>query len=260
MVTEREETGFLSFCFVPVVSRLRPFAITTLIDRGKNQVVDLLRLVQLKLDVNLVLNAVTQCTLYRRTSITPATNNLSVLYTLAALSSNDQSEINLRPTSIPNLARFTGPHNTARVLVPQRPVEALFLSEVISDDSIFGQLSLGLLLRVTAISRSMPSLHHLQLMTVAPLDDHFDPVSRHRIQTCLRTSSSRFAQTLYQQLSDVLGPCRVLISSSIPTRSASSNELDMLNDSNSNSNSDPPSRRRTIWTFIFEFSENMILF
>ena len=112
----------------------------------------------------------------------------------ALSSSNDQSEINLPPASIPNLTRFTGPHNTARLVVPQRPVEALFLSEVISDPSIFAQLSLsksnitifdatvslGLLPCVTAISQAMPSLHYLRLMTVAPLDEHFDPVCRHR--------------------------------------------------------------------------------
>ena len=108
----------------------------------------------------------------------------------AALPSNDQVQINLPQTSIPSLARFTGPYHTAKIIVPERPVEALFLSQVISDDSIFGQLShstsnitifdavvdLGLLPCVTAISKTMPSLHYLRLMTVAPLDESFDQV------------------------------------------------------------------------------------
>jgi hypothetical protein len=120
-------------------------------------------------------------------SRTPAIVDLQVG---APLPSNDQPEIHLPSTSIPRLVRFTGSHQTARIVVPQRPVEALFLSEVISDDSIFGQLSrsksnitifdavvsLGLLPCVTAISQTMPSLHYLRLMTVAPLDEHFDPV------------------------------------------------------------------------------------
>ena len=120
-------------------------------------------------------------------SRTPAVVNLQVGATLPL---NDQSEINLPPTAIPNLVRFTGPYQTAQVVVPQRPVEALFLSEVISDDSVFGQLSqsksnitifdavvsLGLLPCVTAISKTMPSIHYLRLMTVAPLDEHLDPV------------------------------------------------------------------------------------
>lgn len=126
-------------------------------------------------------------------SRTPAVVDLQVGSTLP---SNDQSEINLPPTSIPNLVRFTGPYHTARIVVPQRPIEALFLSQVISDDSIFAQLSLsksnitifdavvslGLLPCVTAISQVMPSLHYLRLMTVAPLDEHFDPVRCHSSQ------------------------------------------------------------------------------
>jgi len=120
-------------------------------------------------------------------SRTPAVVDLQVG---SALPTNDQSEIKFPPASIPNLARFTGPYHTARVVVPQRPVEALFLSEVISDESIFGQLSqsksnitifdavvsLGLLPCVATISQTMPSLHYLRLMTVVPLDEHFDPV------------------------------------------------------------------------------------
>lgn len=131
-------------------------------------------------------------------SRTPAIVELQVGSALA----NDQSEINFPPASIPNLASFTGPHNTARLVVPHRPVEALFLSEVISDDSIFGQLSLstsnitifdavvdlGLLQCVAAISQTMPSLHYLRLMTVAPLDEHFDPVRRHRLKLIAVTS------------------------------------------------------------------------
>ena len=131
-------------------------------------------------------------------SRTPAIVELQVGSALA----NDQSEINFPPASIPNLASFTGPHNTARLVVPHRPVEALFLSEVISDDSIFGQLSLstsnitifdavvdlGLLQCVAAISQTMPSLHYLRLMTVAPLDEHFDPVRRHCLKLIAVTS------------------------------------------------------------------------
>ena len=129
---------------------------------------------------------------------TPAIVDLQVG---AALPSSDQPEISLPPTSIPQLARFTGPYHTARVIVPQRPVEALFLSQVISDDSVFGQLSqsksnitifdavvsLGLLPCVAAISQTMPSLHYLRLMTVAPLDDHFDSVRRHSSQIYFRS-------------------------------------------------------------------------
>ena len=161
-------------------------------------------------------------------SRTPAIVELQVG---SALSTNDQSEINLPPTSIPNLVRFTGPHNTARVVVPQRPVEALFLSEVISDDSLFGQLSLsktnitifdaivslGLLPCVTAISRSMPSLHHLRLMTVAPLDEHFDPVRRSHSR--LRNASSNFRVLPRLSTNSFLmpsDPCRASIPSSTP--------------------------------------------
>jgi hypothetical protein len=189
-------------------------------------------------------------------SRTPAVVELQVG---SALSSNDQSEINLPPSSIPNLARFTGPHNTAQLVVPQRPVEALFLSQVISDDSFFGQLSgsksnitifdavvsLGLLPCVTAISRSMPELHHLRLMTVAPLDDHFDP-------------------SLYQQLSDALGSMSGLDSFEYSgmnwTCSNDSDSKRVWQSSPPTPNSDflqPPADNMDD---IFEFSENMILF
>ena len=134
-------------------------------------------------------------------SRTPAVIDLQVG---SALPSSDQSEINLPLTSIPNLARFTGPHNAARLVVPQRPIEALFLSQVISDDSIFAQLSLsksnitifdavvslGLLPCVTAISQAMPSLHYLRLMTIAPLDENFDPVRRRRLKFVFKQSHS----------------------------------------------------------------------
>ncbi|KAF9646975.1 hypothetical protein BDM02DRAFT_3098965 [Thelephora ganbajun] len=177
----------------------------------------------------------------------------------SALPSSDQPEINLPPSSIPNLARFTGPHHTARVVVPQRPVEALFLSEVISDDSIFGQLSqsksniiifdavvsLGLLPCVTAISQAMPSLHYLRLMTVAPLDEYFDP-------------------SLYQQLSDALGSMSALASFDY-----SGMNWTCWNDSDSKRvwQSSPPTPNPDAFQppaehtdDIFEFSENMILF
>jgi len=196
----------------------------------------------------------------------------------SALSSNDQSEINLPPTSIPNLARFTGPHNTARILVPQRPLEALFLSEVISDDSVFGQLSrstanitifdavvsLGLLPCVTAISQSMPSLHHLRLMTVATLDEQFDPVRRHSLKPRFRPSSPRFLQSLYQQLSDALGSM-----SGLDSFEYSGMNWTCWNDSDSKRvwqsspptpNSDFPQPPADNIDDIFEFSENMILF
>ena len=208
-------------------------------------------------------------------SRTPAIVELQVG---SALDSNDQSEFHLPPTSIPNLARFTGPHNTARAVVPQRPVEALFLSEVLSDDSIFGQLSqsksnitifdavvsLGLLPCVTAISRSMPSLHHLRLMTVAPLDEHFDPVRRHRTHSRFRNSSSQFAQTLYQQLSDALGSM-----SDLDSFEYSGMSWTCWNDSDSKRvwQSSPPTPNSDFFQppadhmdDIFEFSENMILF
>lgn len=274
---------------------------------------------------NSILNAVAQRTLYRHISITPATNNLTVLNTLAALphpaahvrtfsitlhneqphafytllakalermteltsltlfldadaswvlnsgarypnlasfassfpldpnladflsrtpaivelqvgsaqSSSDQPErIKFPSTSIPNLARFTGPHNTAGVVVPQRPVEALFLSEVISDDSIFGQLSLsksnitifdavvslGLLPCVTAISRTMPSLHYLRLMTVTPLDQNFDTVRCHPARNLFPRHLTSFLRSPTRLIINSFlmpsGPCRPSLLSS----------------------------------------------
>ena len=160
-------------------------------------------------------------------SRTPAILDLQVG---AVLPSNDQSEVDLPPTSIPNLARFTGPYQTALVVVPQRPVEALFLSQVISDDSIFGQLSrsksnitifdalvdLGLLPCVAAISKTMPSLHYLRLMTIAPLDERFDPVRCHPASQNLYPSTHlSFALSLYINSSQTnSGPCPPLLHSS----------------------------------------------
>lgn len=162
---------------------------------------------------------------------TPAIVDLQVG---SPLPSSDQSEINLPPSSIPNLARFTGPYHTARAVVPQRPIEALFLSEVISDDSIFGQLSLsksnitifdavvslGLLPCVAAISQTMPSLHYLRLMTVAPLDENFDPVRRHRLGFDPRTSRLIFFFLYYSLFTSnslmPLGPCRASLLLNIP--------------------------------------------
>jgi len=188
-------------------------------------------------------------------SRTPAIVDLQVG---AVLPSNDQSEIDLPPTSIPNLARFTGPYQTARLVVPQRPVEALFLSQVISDDSIFGQLSqsksnitifdavvsLGLLSCVTAISKTMPSLHHLRLMTVTPLNEHFD-------------------SALYQQLSDELMSMSALASFEYSgmnwTCWHDSDSKRVWQSSPPTPNPDfPPSTDHM--DDVFEFSENMILF
>jgi hypothetical protein len=198
----------------------------------------------------------------------------------SALPSNDQSEINLPPTSIPNLVRFTGPHNAARLVVPQRPIEALFLSQVISDDSLFAQLSLsksnitifdavvslGLLPCVTAISQAMPSLHYLRLMTVAPLDENFDPVRRHPLEFAFKRSHSLFffIQSLYQQLSDALGSMSALASFEY-----SGMNWTCWNDSDSKRvwQSSPPTPNPDVVQHqpehmddIFEFSENMILF
>jgi len=208
---------------------------------------------------------------------TPAIIDLQVG---SALPSSDQSEISLPPTSIPNLARFTGPHSAARLVVPQRPIEALFLSQVISDDSIFPQLSLsksnitifdavvslGLLPCVTAISQAMPSLHYLRLMTVAPLDENFDPVRRHPLQLVFRRSHSFLycIQSLYQQLSDALGSMSALASFEY-----SGMNWTCWNDSDSKRvwQSSPPTPNPDVlqpqadhMDDIFEFSENMILF
>ena len=163
-------------------------------------------------------------------SRTPAIVDLQVG---SALPANDQPEMNLPSTSIPNLARFTGPYHTARAVVPQRPIEALFLSEVISDDSIFGQLSLsksniaifdavvslGLLPCVTAISQSMPSLHYLRLMTVAPLDEHFDPVRLYLFSSKKKKKKLTFLFSPSLFTNNFLmpsGPCQLLLPSSIP--------------------------------------------
>ena len=164
-------------------------------------------------------------------SRTPAVVDLQVG---SALPSNDQPEINLPPTSIPDLARFTGPYHTAQIVVPQRPIEALFLSQVISDDSIFAQLSLsksnitifdavvslGLLPCVAAISQVMPSLHYLRLMTVAPLDEHFDPVRCHRLKLNFQNVSPFFFLVPLSLFTNNFltpsGPCRPLLLSSIP--------------------------------------------
>jgi hypothetical protein len=143
--------------------------------------------------------------------------------------SNDQPEINLPPTSIPSLARFTGPYQTAQAVVPQRPVEALFLSQVISDESIFGQLSqstsnitifdavvnLGLLPCVIAISKAMPALHDLRLMTVAPLDEHFDPVRPRPSQ--IYPSPTHLLHSQYTNNFQIhSGPCPLLLLSITP--------------------------------------------
>jgi len=150
----------------------------------------------------------------------------------SALPSNDQSEINLPPTSIPNLARFTGPHNTARLVVPQRPIEALFLSQVVSDDSIFAQLSLsktnitifdavvslGLLPCVTAISQAMPSLHYLRLMTVAPLDENFDSVRPRNLEFAFKEPHTFLIpfSLFTNNFLTPSDPCRPSLLSSIP--------------------------------------------
>lgn len=207
---------------------------------------------------------------------TPAVVDLQVG---AALSSNDQLKVDLPPTSIPNLARFTGPCQAAQDVVPQRPVEALFLSQVISDDSIFGQLSqsksnittfdavvsLGLLPCVTAISKAMPLLHDLRLMTVAPLDEHFDPVRSHRPQFISTKLIPCFhTQSLYQQLSDTLRSMSALASFEY-----SGMNWTCWNDSDSKRvwQSSPPTPNPDAFQpptdptdDIFEFSENMILF
>jgi hypothetical protein len=198
----------------------------------------------------------------------------------SALPSDDQPEINLPPTSIPHLARFTGPYHTARVVVPQRPVEALFLSEVISDESTFGQLSqsksnitifdatvnLGLLPCVAAISKTMPSLQFLRLMTVAPPDEHFDLVRCHRLKPVSRTLHSFLSsiQALGQQLSDALGSI-----SDLDSFEYSGMNWTCWNDSDSKRvwqstpptpNSDALQPQADQMDDIFEFSENMILF
>lgn len=198
----------------------------------------------------------------------------------AALTSNDQPEIHLPSTSIPSLARFTGPYHTAQIVVPKRPVEALFLSEVISDDSIFGQLSrstanittldavvsIGLLPCVTAISETLPSLHYLRLMTVTPLDEHFDQVrSPLRLNFISNKLISFFpSQSLYQQLADALGSMPSLVSFEY-----SGMNWTCWNDSDSKRvwQSSPPTPNPDIpqppadhMDDIFDFSENMILF
>ena len=198
----------------------------------------------------------------------------------SALPSNDQPEVNLPPTSIPNLARFTGPHNIAKIVVPHRPIEALFLSQVISDDSLFAQLSLsksnitifdavvslGLLPCVTAISHAMPSLHYLRLMTVAPLDEHFDPVRCLPLKPVSKSSHPLLSstQSLYQQLSDALGTM-----SSLASFEYSGMNWTCWNDSDSKRvwqsspptpNPDVPQPPADNMDDIFEFSENMILF
>lgn len=196
----------------------------------------------------------------------------------APLSNDHESEINLPPTSIPNLTRFTGPYQTARIVVPQRPVEALFLSQVISDDSIFSQLSqsksnitvldavvgLGLLPCVTAISKTMPSLHLLRLMTVTPLDEHFDPVRCHSQIYFYKLIPFFHPQSLYQQLSDALRSMSALASFEY-----SGMNWTCWNDSDSKRvwQSSPPTPNPDALQppvdptdDIFEFSENMILF
>lgn len=210
-------------------------------------------------------------------SRTPAVDQLQVG---SALPSNDQPEVNLAPTSIPNLARFTGPHHVAKIVVPQRPIEALFLSQVISDDSLFAQLSLsksnitifdavvslGLLHCVTAISHAMPSLHYLRLMTVAPLDEHFDPVRFPPLKPVSKSSHPFLSstQSLYQQLSDALGSM-----SSLASFEYSGMNWTCWNDSDSKRvwqsspptpNPDVPQPPADHMDDIFEFSENMILF
>lgn len=195
-------------------------------------------------------------------------------------SSNDQPEVNIAPTSIPNLARFTGPHHVAKIVVPQRPIEALFLSQVISDDSLFALLSLSksnitifdavvslsLLHCVTAISHAMPSLHYLRLMTVAPLDEHFDPVRYLALKPVSKPSHPFLSstQSLYQQLSDALGSM-----SSLASFEYSGMNWTCWNDSDSKRvwqsspptpNPDVPQPPADHMDDIFEFSENMILF
>lgn len=192
--------------------------------------------------------------------------------------SNDRSEIGLPSTSIPRLARFNGPYQTAKAVVPQRPVEALFLSEVIEDDSIFGQLSqskanitifdgvvsLGLLPCVTAISQTMPSLQYLRLMTVAPLDEHFDQVRRSPFKFISDGSFLSSMQSLYQQLSDTLGSMSALTSFEYSGMSWTcwndSDSKRVWQSSPPTPNPDVPQPQADYMDDIFEFSENMILF
>jgi hypothetical protein len=97
---------------------------------------------------------------------------------------------NFLPAFIPHLSHFQGPSQVAAHLVPGRPVQALFLSGGMADDSVLSQLakstskivlldavtSSGLLSCLEAIANNMPSLVHLRLMTTYPFDDHPDLV------------------------------------------------------------------------------------
>lgn len=96
----------------------------------------------------------------------------------------------LSPDFLPNLSNFQGPSHIATLIVPGRPVEALYLSSGIVDDSIISELAKsscppvlldaisgsGLLSSLEAVANSMPSLVYLRLMTTHPFDDHPDLV------------------------------------------------------------------------------------
>jgi hypothetical protein len=107
----------------------------------------------------------------------------------------------LSSTAIPHLSRFLGPSWVAELVVPGRPVQALFLSNGLLNEFVLSQLARSsypivlldaisntrLVPCLEAIARNLPSLNYLRLMTMVPCDGHPDSVciSRNAHQTTL---------------------------------------------------------------------------
>lgn len=118
---------------------------------------------------------------------------------------------------LPDLSNFQGPSHIAALIVPGRPVEALYLSSGIVDDSVITQLakasspivlfdaisSSGLLSSLEMIANNMPSLVYLRLMTTRPFDDNPDPV--YLVFICSKLSTDLILQSFYEQVSKALG-------------------------------------------------------
>jgi len=107
---------------------------------------------------------------------------------LHSASASESSSVVLSSTCIPRLAHFLGPSCVAELVVPGRPVQALFLSSGLLTESILSQLvrstspvvlldailNTELITCLDAIARYLPSLSYLRLMSVLPFDGHPD--------------------------------------------------------------------------------------
>jgi len=100
-------------------------------------------------------------------------------------------------TSLPLLSHFQGPSRVAELIVPGRPLQALYLSSGVLDQSLLSRLARStspiilldaitnttLVSYLEAVANNLPSLSYLRLTTMLPFDDHpdatfFEQVSR----------------------------------------------------------------------------------